>query len=292
MSRPLAALAVVVLCSTALVGCRVIQDQPPGLCTEFGLANDDPRAHAELDPTSPDVRLDASHRGGGDRGRYHLFTQGIDWERPVGLLVRLHGDGAEEFTVPEGLLSCLAAEAASHNMVLLAPLTPDRSRGRTWWSDLDANLDWLESLVDSQTEELGIDPERVWWMGYSGGAEMISYGVLAQEPRLVTGGALLVAGGGAPRRTPTTAPASLRQGTCLQWVVGAEDDGSDPIEDFDALSAARAGSASYAEAGYEKVGLRVVPGEDHLSLPQSGLLDQVLGQGCPLGGGAADLAGR
>lgn len=280
--RTLTLLSVVGLCLAGLTSCRTAEPEVSGHCAAFGLDAADPRADAALDRSSPEVHLAARHREDGLRGRFHLFTEGIDWERPVGLLVRLHGDGAEEYTVPEGLLTCLAAEAASHNLVLLTPLTPDGSNERTWWMELDQNRAWLTSLVRTQVEQLGVDPQRIWWMGYSGGAEMLSYGILPEDPELVTGGAVLLGGGGDPGWTTTTAPASVREGACLQWIVGEEDDGSRPGQEFDALAASRDGASRYRRLGFAQVGLEVVPGEDHLSLPQSGWMDRLLQQGCPL----------
>ena len=53
------------------------------------------------------------------------FSCGVDADRPDGVVVHLHGDGAGEIDNPDGDLSELAEVATSRNMVLLAPRTPD-----------------------------------------------------------------------------------------------------------------------------------------------------------------------
>ena len=93
---------------------------------------------------------------------------------------------------------------------------------------------------------------------------------------------MLLGGGGDPGWTTTTAPASVHEGACLQWIVGEEDDGSRPGQEFNALEASRDGASRYRRLGFDQVGLEVVPGEDHLSLPQAGWMDRLLQQGCPL----------
>lgn len=75
---------------------------------------------------------------------YHLFTEGIDRSTPVGVVVRLHVDGAEEFRHPDGLLTSLARVTAERNMILAALLTPHRTRGCTWWRKLEKNIAWLD----------------------------------------------------------------------------------------------------------------------------------------------------
>ncbi|MGO1949818.1 MAG: hypothetical protein ACTH1D_09300 [Mycobacteriaceae bacterium] len=210
------------------------------------------------------------------RSEYRLFTDGIDPSRPVGAVVRLHGDGDEEYRNPSGLLSSLASVAASHNMVLVAPLTPHRWRGRTWWRRLNPHIRWLEAFVVREVLTIpGVDPQRIWWMGYSGGAEMISYGIVPSVQDLVTGGALMLGGGGAP--DALDAPLMF-PGLPLTWSVGSRDNGTTSEDGFDALAAARAGSEWFRHEGFTNVSLDVHLGCDHYNLPQPRILDAALGE--------------
>lgn len=215
----------------------------------------------------------------GQRGRvegsYHLFTRGVDFSRPVGLLVHLHGDGAEEYHVPGGLSACLAAVAQTHNMIALIPRTPDL-RSMTWWRDLRRNVAWVDSLVAEVSAEHGVADGATWWMGYSGGAELISYGLIPYRAESVTGGALLLGGGGAPEGVRLDVPRNLRETMPLHWVTGLQDDGTDPREPFDAIEAAREGSRWYRERGFTRVHTSFPPEHDHFTLPQAVILRDTL----------------
>ncbi|MCP3426420.1 hypothetical protein NBM05_10505 [Rothia sp. AR01] len=271
---------------------QMLQGMPAGEdypdCSEYGLAEDDPRSepkplyvsapsgspHA---PTVDGVNLDQHFSSGGMSGRYHVFARDIDYSKPVGLVVRLHGDGAEEYAKPWGMLNCMAQVAASYNAILVVPLTPDPAKDLTWWKEMDENQPWLMDLVQRQLPgTYPIDPSRVWWMGYSGGAEMLSYGVVPDHLDAVTGGAIMVGGGGAPRYASVKPSAEQAQDTRLYWLVGAQDDGTDPREPFDARTAAVEGSAWYERVGFAGVRLNILNGRDHLNVPQVSLLDQIL----------------
>lgn len=214
-------------------------------------------------------------RRGDSTGSYHLFTRGVDFSRPVGLLVHLHGDGAEEYHVPGGLSACLAAVAQSHNMITLIPRTPDL-RSMTWWRDLRRNVVWVDSLVAEVSAEHGIAADATWWMGYSGGAELISYGLIPYRAESVTGGAIMLGGGGAPEGVRLEVPLKLRERMPLHWVTGLQDDGTDPREPFDAIAAAREGSQFYRERGFAQVHTNFPPEHDHFTLPQAAILRDIL----------------
>lgn len=262
-------------------------EDSPARCEEHGIAPPDPRA----DPESvvgeggesaggqDSVQLDREFSSGGVSSGYHLYTRGVNFDEPVGVVVRLHGDGAAEYEDPDGLLNCLATVAASHNMMLLAPLTPDVAGELTWWEDISTNLPWLSDLLDERVlDPYTLDSERVWWMGYSGGAEMISYGVLPRSPQSVTGGAVMLGGGGAPQALLEEPTSEQRESLDLIWVTGTLDDGSTPYAPFDAVTAAEEGSAWYRERGFERVTAEYPEGEDHFSLPQARILDEALEQ--------------
>lgn len=258
-------------------------------CTDYGLAADDPRAE-------PTQIIDASFRAGstysaagelgemaqtyshnGLTGQYHVIDGGVNTDEPVGLVMHLHGDGAREYHDPSGRTTCLAAVAASHNALLVVPRTPDRGHEPTWWENLDGNRDWLTSLVNDRIlQDYPVDQERITWMGYSGGAEMLSYGILAGPRDLVTAGAAMVGGGGAPLELDKGATESQRDSMTLWWITGEEDDGSSESAPFDAVSAAVAGAEFYDDEGFQDVDLELLAGHDHYDMPDARILDDLM----------------
>lgn len=216
-------------------------------------------------------------RHAGTESTYRVFSHGIDWDRPVGAVVRLHGDGAYEYLYSKRLASCLAAVAADHNLILVQPLTP--AEDRTWWTELETNTDWLEALYDEEISSLeGVDPDRVWWMGYSGGAEMISYGLLPSAGHVITAGAILVGGGGAPSEKGHSVPEDRVATLPLHWVTGRRDTGEDPRETFDALQAASEGSDFYLSQGFGAVTTDFSRDDNHISIDQVEILHSLLRQ--------------
>lgn len=260
-------------------------EDPPARCEMHGIDRPDPRADPDpvtvtggaSESAQDSVQLNQEFTSESTSSGYHLFTRGVDFNEPVGVVVRLHGDGGAEYEDPDGLLNCLAVVAASHNMVLVAPLTPDVEGELTWWEDISTNLPWLRDLLAQRVlEPYGLGADDVWWMGYSGGAELISYGVLPRSPEAVTGGALMIGGGGAPQALVEEPSSEQLEFLDLIWVTGTLDDGSVPYAPFDALTAAREGSSWYREQGFMQVRAEFPEGEDHFSLRQARLLDEAL----------------
>ncbi|GAA1746588.1 hypothetical protein [Kocuria aegyptia] len=226
----------------------------------------------------PSDRLDIAFEHEGTTSSYHVFADGIDWSEPVGVVFRLHGDGAYEYHHPEHKVSCLAEVARSHNAVLVAPRTPDREGEPTWWQDLDGNADWFVALAEQRIfAEYDLDRSRTWLHGYSGGAEFISYELLADRADFLVGGGAVLAGGGGAPSTGTSEPTEEQlERLLLHWDVGLDDDGTDPYAPFDALSAAAAGHAWYEDAGYARTSVRYREGVDHFELPEARVLDAAM----------------
>lgn len=276
-------------------------EAPTTDCTAYGLSADDPRAQAPT-VTLPDRadeqygtqdgelgELQQSFTHDGLTSGYHVIDGGVDPSLPVGLVIHLHGDGAQEYDEPEGRVSCLAAVAASHNALLVVPRTPDCTDECTWWQRLDPNREWLAALVEQRLlADLPVERDRITWMGYSGGAEMISYGILPDSPEMITAGAAMVGGGGAPSSLPRQAAGERLEEQPLWWFVGEHDDGTDPLADFDARSAAVAGHELYSERGFEAARLEILPGHDHFDMPDARILDELLVTSRPESGTASD----
>lgn len=259
-------------------------------CGPYGITEDDPRVNpAELTTTgasgevitAENVDLHVPHvSAAGTKGTYHLFTRDVDFSEPVGVVVRLHGDGAYEYYYPHRLVNCQAEIAASHNMILVAPKAPSATeQGRDSWAyDLPRNIEWVSDLMVNEILPIdNIDPTNIVWVGYSGGAEFLTYGLIPSHPELITGGAMLLGGGGVAQDMDLSEVAQETLASVpLSWVVGTEDDGSDPRASFNALAAAERGSGFYQDQGLGQTYLYPLEGHDHFDLPQAAVLDQFL----------------
>lgn len=102
--------------------------------------------------------------------------------------------------------------------------------------------------------------------------------MLHNSPDLVTGGAVMMARGGAPTWVNKKFNQDYLANTPLYWVVGERDDGSTSIDGFDALSAARKGSDWYRDQGFNQATLNVIQNHDHYSLPTIDVLQDTLQQ--------------
>lgn len=266
-------------------------------CTPYGLEATDPRADpptvttdarpttgsstgaGEQDPNrAGDLgELEQSFTHQGMTSRYHVIDGGVDPSEPVGLVIHLHGDGGAEYADPSGRTTCLAAVAASHNALLAVPLTPDCTGRCTWWDELRPNLQWLRALVEDRLlTDLPVERDRLTWMGYSGGAEMLSYGILSDARDLVTSGAVMVGGGGAPRSLQEPATQEQRDALRLWWFTGRQDDGTDRAADFDAVAAATEGQRFYDDRGFQRTRLMILPERDHFDMPDARILDELM----------------
>lgn len=215
---------------------------------------------------------------------YHIYTDGIDRSKPVGVTFYFGGDywRTSESSVhhPDGAkLKALAAEARKKNMVLVVPISPDkdaRGDGITWWEDSDANGNYFRALQSSLVRDHGLDTSRVWLVGYSGGAEFITYEVLADQQNWIRGGGATVIGGGGSRGMQT-APSAAVRGLPLTWHAGTADvEGNTNPPTWSASAAATKGQKGYKDAGFTRTKLAKLQGVDHYGYDAAALLRQDL----------------
>ncbi|MGX0887930.1 LGFP repeat-containing protein [Kocuria rhizophila] len=233
---------------------------------------------------APTTAFHQTFSAAGKTSAYHLYAEGIDRSKAVGVVYYLGGD----YLKPQGSwvgrpdgpeLRAMAAEARKKNMVLVVPLSPDhdaRGDGITWWEDADGNGDWFRALQASLTSRHGLDTSRVWLAGYSGGAEFITYELLADRQSWIRGGGATIIGGGGSYGMQS-APGAAVRGLPLTWHVGSKDGpGSTNPPIWSALKAARAGQKRYAVDGFTRTRLSTLPGLDHEDYDIVGLLRQDL----------------
>ena len=197
----------------------------------------------------------------GYSSKYHLYAAGLDWMKPVGLLIHFHGDGAFEYNNPTsswmlGGANGLIAQAKARNMILLVPLTPDDAVGRfTWWAwyGKEENPRYARDLIAYILGRYKIDKKRIWLSGYSGGSQFITRYLLPHfgvDLGIVGGGFICFAGGQAPAESFAPYNPSFKAAWHCRWVVGALDDGTGSGDGFNAIAASNVGAAWYSGQGF------------------------------------------
>lgn len=233
----------------------------------------------------------------------HLLTGSA---KPPGLLLYFDGDhisraGSRLLRRRSPLRADLARVAAEHHMLSVPVLAPGSLRGGgesastitiNWWVRARAHGRTVRALLRELSLAYGIDMSRIWFAGYSGGAEFLSYELLSHDLGEVSGGgATFIAGGGAdgiPRavRERALAARGSHRSFLLSWHVGLKD-GRSPSGrrlrsyrrgktitsegGWSAQIAAQEGIAFYQQLG-ARTALQVTPGRRHTGYPIASLV--------------------
>lgn len=206
-----------------------------------------PTARA-AEPATDQTKLSFTSTAG-VTSQYHLYAAGVT--EPAGLLLQFHGDGAFEFNNPTSSYSLggargIVAQARARNLITVPVLAPDRSGSVTWWEDGSRNADYVRDLVVDLKARYNVRSDRIWLVGYSGGAQFITQYFLPKHSSLIAGGGTVVfGGGGRPAGTAQPFSSGLRANFPLHWYTGAND-----TVGFDALGAAKAGESWYSGQGF------------------------------------------
>ncbi|WP_260983407.1 LGFP repeat-containing protein [Kocuria salsicia] len=232
----------------------------------------------------PTTGYHRSFTGAGKTSTYHVYADGLDRSKAVGVLYYLGGDytSVKETWVhnPGGThLTAMAAEARKKNMVLVVPISPDTDtsgNGMTWWEEADGNGDWFRALQAGLTSNYGLDASRTWLAGYSGGAEFLTYELLAdRQGWLQGGGATIIGGGGSDGMQ--TAPSAAVRSLSLTWFVGSKDvAGSTTPATWSASATAAQGRQRYVRDGFTRTRLTTLPGLSHDDYDIVGLISKGL----------------
>jgi hypothetical protein len=200
-------------------------------------------------------RTNVAFSAGGLSSQYHVFAGGLDVTQPLGLLLQFHGDGAYEFLHPSSSYSLggsngIVAKARAHNLITVPVLSPDKVGSVTWWESGSENADYVRALLTHlRSEYPAIRSDRIWLVGYSGGAQFITQFYLPKHSDTIAGGGSVVfGGGGSPRVVVNPFASALKDAFPMHWYTGLADDGSGGS--YNALRDARAGSAFYRDQGF------------------------------------------
>lgn len=184
-------------------------------------------------------RTELTFSSSGVKSTYHLYAAGLDWTKPVGMLIYADGSGEYGLANPgsDYLLAGsdgLVAVAKRLNMVLLTPRAPgDGCRdgeGVCWHAPSSGitpvqKASWAEELVAEVQADYPVDTSRVAVGGYSSGAQLVTQHWLPSgaAERTMDGGVLVsISYGGAPRRSAPTSTA-FKNAVHMNWNTGSED---------------------------------------------------------------------
>lgn len=210
----------------------------------------------------------------GTRSSYHLFLSRVSTAKPIGLVVYLDGDGMYghrnvNSTWALGGSRGIVAQAASRGYATLSILTPDRRGTPTFWENGRVNAAYVAELTTRIRAELGV--QNTWFVGYSGGSQLITKFLLPGHAGLLNagGGAVITGGGGRPSsggiQSLSTVSAATKARFPMLWYTGSLDDGRGTDDGYDALSDAKRGQAWYESRGFRAT-RRQPAGLDHSDL--------------------------
>lgn len=204
-----------------------------------------------------------SYSAAGKTGQYHIYADGINTSKPVGVVFQFHGDGGYEFKNPSYKLPSLNKVVKDQNMIFVSMKAPNSQN--VWWDNVDANGDYARSLIENEIyKKYNLDKSKAWMVGYSGGAEFIAYEMMEEQSDLFAGGgALMFGGGGAPRGFTNTPSDNLKKNFNMIWHVGLDDGMGNSDPGWSALDDAKKGYEFYKSQGFEKANLETPVGIDH-----------------------------
>ena len=236
----------------------------------------------------------------GYSSQYHVYANGIDWSRPVGVVFYFDGDywsndQSKIHSPNEGMLPAMGRIANARNMVFVPVISPDKNAGGdgiTWWEDLDGNGDFFRAFAQNFIQSYGIDPSQAWTMGYSGGAEFIGFEVNAdRQGSWRSGGGSILVAGGETNGQQTAAPQNIKQAPMYWWVGDQDVSGTNPPT-WSARAASESGQRQYAAAGFNTQ-LKLIPGLTHADYDLPHILAQSLDTaGKRFAAGYNDVAGN
>lgn len=175
-------------------------------------------------------RTNLSFTGSKYTSKYHLYAGGLDWSKPVGLLI--YGDGTGEYGIENpggryliGGTNGLHAVAKRHNMVLLTPFSPNRSCECWYKGDPMGYSQWLEQLVKKLEADYPIDLRRVAMGGYSSGAQLATrwWVPSGAAQRTMTDGVVVAISYGGPPAVASQVSEHMKSNVPIHWDSGSED---------------------------------------------------------------------
>lgn len=207
---------------------------------------------------------------------YHIYANHLNGKQAHGVMFYMHGDGGWEYDYPNsgsptGEYIKIARE---NNLLLVVPHTPDKQGSETWWEHKSSGK-WATDLFDHLGTKYNVNLNETYWVGFSGGADVITEQIMQTHSDGWKGGAALIIGGGAGEwgylgeKRPISS--GLKNNFKMHWLVGSDDHpGAGAGDDgYDALRAAKDGHKYYTGLGM-KTKLNIIPGAGHVDAAWDG----------------------
>lgn len=214
----------------------------------------------------------------GTSSTYHLFAEGLDWTKNVGLLVYTDGSGEWGLDAARldhqyllGTPTGMRAVARRQNMILLTPKAPGNGcldgDGTCWYDDSNdgtspiQKLEWSNELIRYILTRYNIDRRRIAIGGYSSGAQWTTawWGPRYASDVMLDGVAVAISYGGQPRVAPRIT-AAYKAAVEHVWDVGTLDDAyTQPTWD----DGVQTGRAWYQGEGFAVTDLVLQQGAGH-----------------------------
>lgn len=209
-----------------------------------------------------------AHSYGGYSSYYDLYVGNIDRSKPVGVLFYFDADTSKPGNfryLKSDLMERIKNSAAKRNMVFIAVHTPG-GKGKyglyNWWDNREKGA-YARNLADTAIARHGLDYSQVWLTGWSGGAQLITQELLAHRQTWLTGGGMIVMGGG-EAEYGVSAPDPRVKSMKLRWYIGDRDGyGATVPKTWSAKVAAQRGLDSYRAAGFRDAALVTVANQGH-----------------------------
>lgn len=221
-------------------------------------------------------RTGVSYNNGTKTSTYHIYANGLDWSKRVGLLV--YGDGSGEQGLADTASTYLMAGtdgliavAKRNNMLLVTPRAPGNGctdgDGVCWYlasndgTSLAQKTKWLDDLIKTQVLPLyNVDKTRVCISGFSSGAEMTmgTYSPQYAASWMEDGLLLAISYGTPPSQYGVTNnyTTAFRQKVACVWDVRAGDETTAVADSLD-------GYNYYNSDGFTTTFRTVIPGGAH-----------------------------
>lgn len=228
---------------------RLVSSGPTPQPTDAGQPTQPTDAGQPTDPTDPTQPGDSTGGSGGSltdstflsfsngeyTSRYHLYAAGLDWTKPVGMIV--YGDGSGEYGLKNPSSTYLLSGtnglinvAKRNNMVLLTPFAPNPScgdgGGSCWYmGDPRGYAKWSADLIKHIQGRYNVAKNRVALGGYSSGAQWLTeyFAPGGHADDIMTDGvAVAISYGGSPKVT-TSFTSSFKSNVHFNWNTGDKD---------------------------------------------------------------------
>lgn len=216
-------------------------------------------------------RTNQTFTGSQYTSKYHIYASGLDWSKPVGMMI--YADGSSEYGLKNPSSTYLLAGtdglinvAKRNNMLLLTPFAPNTAcadgDGSCWYmGDPVGYAKWAEELVTYVQSQYNIEKDRVEFGGYSSGAQLATEWWVpsgAAQRTMTDGVVVAISYGGSPKMTEVAYDSNFKSKVHMNWNTGSQDSAYTTTSAY----GVKAGYNAYTNKGFA-TSLDVISGLGH-----------------------------